>query len=283
MEISVIIPTYNRFFFLQRALSSVLLQSKTPKEIIVVDDGSTDDTKRLKNHLHVKYIYQPNRGVSSARNLGIKHASSKWIAFLDSDDTWHKEKLALHVKLHKQNPSLHVSYTDEEWIRDGKRVKIPKKYKKHGGYIFEKCLSHCIIAPSSVFMKRELFGEVGYFDESLEVCEDYDLWLRVALRYEIGLIDRALITKYAGHGDQLSFKHWGMDRFRVKSLENLLLHVKNKEQEEAIRGMVLHKLDLLIKGAKKHNNIKMQNYYTKKLNNLNNRPTPTFSINHIVN
>lgn len=265
MEISVIIPTFNRFKLLQRALSSVFNQSYLPKEIIVVDDGSTDETKNIQNLLHVKYIYQPNKGVSSARNLGIKHATSQWIAFLDSDDTWHKDKLALHVKLHEQNPSLHVSYTNEKWIRDDKEVKIPKKFAKYSGYIFEHCLSHCIIAPSSVFIKKEVFEEVGVFDESLEVCEDYDLWLRITSLYPVGFIDKPLITKYAGHKDQLSFKHWGMDRFRVKSLEKLLLHVKDEKYKKALQKMLTHKLTLLIKGAKKHEKNDMLRYYEKKL------------------
>lgn len=269
MNISVIIPTYNRYELLKRGLLSIFNQTYQPKEILVIDDGSVDFTCKIEDEFsQIKYFYQPNSGVSKARNFGIQNATCQWIAFLDDDDTWHKEKLALHVKLHRQNPSLHVSYSDEKWIRDKKEVKVPKKFAKHGGYIFEKCLSHCIIAPSSVFMRKSLFDDVGLFDESLEVCEDYDLWLRVALRYPIGLIDKPLITKYAGHEGQLSFKHWGMDRFRVKSLENLLLHVKDEGQKKLIENTLVQKYTLLIKGAKKHNKIDMVNYYQKKLESL---------------
>ncbi|MCD6172403.1 MAG: glycosyltransferase family 2 protein, partial [Sulfurimonas sp.] len=181
MNISVIIPTYNRYEFLKRALISVYAQIHMPKEVIIIDDGSTDNTSQIQNDFpHAKYIYQKNSGVSSARNLGIKNSTCQWIAFLDSDDTWHVDKLKVQVEFHKQNPHAKMSYTAEKWIRDSKEVKITKKFKKYGGDIFNECLSHCIIAPSATLIYKELFDRVGFFDESLEVCEDYDLWLRVA-------------------------------------------------------------------------------------------------------
>lgn len=146
---------------------------------------------------------------------------------MDSDDEWHEDKLALHVEYHKQNPNILMSYTDEKWMRDGAEVKIPKKFKKIGKDVFSENLEYCNIAPSSVLVSKKILNQVQndraeVFDESLEVCEDYDLWLRITCRYKVGLIDEKLIVKYAGHDDQLSFKHWGMDRFRVVALEKLL-------------------------------------------------------------
>ena len=223
MKISVVIPTYNRYEFLKRALHSVYDQTHSPFEVIVIDDGSTDETQQIvQDFPNIKYFYQENAGVSSARNLGIKKSASDWIAFLDSDDEWHEDKLEEQVFFHKQNPKVLMSYTDEKWIRERVEVKVPKKFRKFGGDIFKKCLSHCIIAPSATLIHKELLNAVGIFDESLEVCEDYDLWLRIAQSYKIGLVDKKLITKYAGHDDQLSFKYWGMDRFRVLALEKLL-------------------------------------------------------------
>ncbi len=208
---------------MKRSLSSVFAQTHLPFEVIVIDDGSMDNTSNIKQDFpQIKYIYQQNSGVSSARNLGVKNSSSSWIAFLDSDDEWHPKKLKLQVEFHKNNPDIFMSYTDELWIREGSEVKVPKKYQKYGGEVFDKCLSHCIIAPSSVLIHKKLFNKFGVFDENLEVCEDYDLWLRIASFEKIGLVDEKLIIKYAGHEDQLSFKYWGMDRFRVKSLEKLL-------------------------------------------------------------
>ena len=262
MNISVVIPSYNRYEFLKRALNSVYAQIHLPNEIIVIDDGSTDNTTHIqKDFPNIKYIYQQNSGVSSARNLGIKKSSCEWIAFLDSDDTWHENKLQEQVFFHRENPNILMSYTDEIWIRDAQEVKIPKKFRKFGGNIFNECLSHCIIAPSASLLHRSLFGEVGVFDESLEVCEDYDLWLRIAQKYEIGLIDKKLITKYAGHEDQLSFKHWGMDRFRVITLEKLI----ESQKKEIVKDILLQKYKLLLKGAIKYDKMSNIQEYEGKI------------------
>ncbi|EDZ62280.1 glycosyl transferase, family 2 [Sulfurimonas gotlandica GD1] len=269
MDISVVIPTYNRYNVLQRALASVHAQTHKPKEVIIIDDGSTDKTSQiLKLFPDVKYYYQENSGVSSARNLGIEKSNFEWIAFLDSDDEWHPDKLQEHLKLHLEKPKLQISYTDEKWIRNSKEVKLPKKYRKFGGEIFKKCLSHCIIAPSATLIHKDLLSTVGLFDESLEVCEDYDLWLRVAIENEIGLIDKKLITKYGGDEDQLSMKFWGMDRFRVKALEKLLEISESKE--ELIKSMLIEKYSLLLKGAQKHDKMQDIYNYEKKIEELEN-------------
>ncbi|QOY52663.1 glycosyltransferase family 2 protein [Candidatus Sulfurimonas baltica] len=253
MDISVVIPTYNRYEVLQRALASVYSQTHKPKEVIVIDDGSNDETSQIKKLFpQVKYIYQKNTGVSSARNLGIKNSTCNWITFLDSDDEWHKDKLALHVEFHKNNRDILMSYTDEKWIRDGIEVKIPKKFHKFGGDIFEKCLSHCIIAPSAAMMHIDLINRVGLFDESLEVCEDYEMWLRVTCRDKVGLIDEKLITKYGRSDDQLSVKFWGMDRFRVQALEKLLSLELHLEQKNLLRETLVKKYSVLLKGAIKY-------------------------------
>jgi len=240
------------------------------KEVIIIDDGSTDNTPEIIELFpHVKYIYQENLGVSSARNLGIKNSTCEWIAFLDSDDEWHEDKLKEQVEFHKENSKILMSYTDETWVRDGVEVKMPKKYKKHGGDVFEECLSHCIIAPSATLINKEIFNTAGLFDESLEVCEDYDLWLRVACENHIGLIDKKLVTKYGGNEDQLSMKHWGMDRFRVQSLENILNTISEFHRQEyydlTLKTLV-QKYVLLLKGAKKHNKFLDINMYEKKIN-----------------
>ncbi|MBU1216914.1 glycosyltransferase family 2 protein [bacterium] len=265
MKISVVIPTYNRYEVLKRALYSVFAQANPPCEVIVVDDGSTDETQQiLQDFPQIQYFYQQNAGVSAARNLGIKNASCEWIAFLDSDDVWHKHKLQEQAAFHKQNPKILMSYTDESWIRNGVEVKMPKKFKKFGGEIFQECLSHCIIAPSSALLHKDLLNAVGDFDENLEVCEDYDLWLRIAQTYKIGLVDKKLIIKYGGDTDQLSVKHWGMDRFRVRALEKLLL--KESEYNQLVRKELLLKYVLLLKGALKYDKIAEINTYREKIN-----------------
>ena len=232
MDITVVIPTYNRYTLLYRALSSLYAQTYPPKEIIVVDDGSTDETSQIqKDFPNIIYIYQENRGVSSARNVGIKKTSSEWIAFLDSDDEWHKEKLQTQVEFHQKNTNIMMSYTGEVWIRNGVHVKIPKKYRKIGKDVFLENLSYCNIAPSSVLINTKIFNEIGLFDETLQVCEDYDMWLRIAIKYQIALIDEKLINKYAGHDQQLGFTK-NLELFRMQSLKKIITLCKDKEKKK---------------------------------------------------
>ncbi|MDD2358081.1 MAG: glycosyltransferase family A protein [Thiovulaceae bacterium] len=266
MKISVVIPTYNRYEVLKRALASVFAQTYQPSEVIVIDDGSSDETSKIiQDFPSIIYRYQNNAGVSSARNLGISLCSYEWIAFLDSDDAWHEEKLALHVSLHKADKELFFSYTDEQWIRDGKEMKVPKKFQKFSGDIFSQCLSHCIIAPSSAFIHKKLFEDIGVFDESLEVCEDYDLWLRLTWKHKVGLIEQAMTIKYGGHTDQLSMKYWGMDRFRVVALEKLLSsHIK----EDEVKEILVQKYNILLQGVRKYQKIKDAKLYEERLKSL---------------
>ncbi|MCP4992198.1 MAG: glycosyltransferase family 2 protein, partial [Gammaproteobacteria bacterium] len=218
MRISVIVPTYNRSQVLGRAIQSVLDQTFPAHEIIVVDDGSTDNTKQLVRDLfpQCRYIEQPNRGVSAARNTGIESATGNWLAFLDSDDEWLPGKLRAQIALLEKNPEVKICHTEEIWIRNGKQVNQMKKHAKSGGHIFQNCLPLCVISPSSVIIHREIFHEIGAFDEELPACEDYDLWLRICASHPVAFVEQPQINKYGGHEDQLSQKHWGMDRFRIK-------------------------------------------------------------------
>ena len=246
-------------------MASVLSQTYAADEVIIIDDGSSDTTSQIKEDFpNINYLYQKNSGVSSARNRGIKCAKNEWIAFLDSDDVWHQDKLQSHVDFHRQNSDVFMSYTDEKWVRDNKEVKIPKKFQKIGKDAFAENLSYCNIAPSSVLIHKKLFDKCGLFDENLEVCEDYDLWLRVTCNDKAGLIDKKLIVKYAGHKDQLSFKYWGMDRFRVRSLEKFL----NTEHEYAVLETLIQKYTLLLKGAAKYDKMTDIEIYESKLSAL---------------
>mgnify|MGYP001820585938 CR=1 FL=1 len=197
MNISVIIPTWNRAARLADALQSVFAQTLPAAEVIVVDDGSTDDTRRLvrSRFPDARYIYQSNKGVSSARNTGIQAASGDWIALLDSDDHWLPDKLARQCERLRARPGYRICHSDEIWIRNGRRVNPGKKHAKYGGHIFRQCLPLCAISPSAVMIQRDLFDEVGLFDERLPACEDYDLWLRICARHPVLYIDKPLITK----------------------------------------------------------------------------------------
>jgi glycosyltransferase involved in cell wall biosynthesis len=188
-KVSVIIPTYNRLPMLKEAVDSVLAQGFEDIELMVVDDGSTDGTaEELKRYGgRVKLLQHPvNKGVSAARNKGILHARGKYIAFLDSDDLWVKGKLKIQVAFLDDNPHYPLCYTDEIWIRKGKRVNPMVKHAKYSGWIFEKCLPLCIISPSSAMMRKTFFSRVGLFDEALPVCEDYDFLYQSQTHHQAG-------------------------------------------------------------------------------------------------
>ncbi len=251
-DISVIIPTYNRAHILPRALDSVLAQTQLPIEIIVVNDGSTDGTKSvLSNYPGLKIIDQQHSGVSAARNIGLEHTNGEWIAFLDSDDEWLPEKLEQQWAAICNDDKL-ICHTEEIWIRNGKRVNPMKKHQKYGEYIYEKCLPLCVISPSSVMIHQSVFNDIGVFDESLEVCEDYDLWLRICSKYSTLFISEPLIVKYGGHEDQLSRKYWGMDRFRIQAMEKILSFGElSAEDEKATVDMIVQKCEIIINGMQK--------------------------------
>lgn len=262
--VSVIIPTYNRGSWLAETVESVLTQSFTDFELLVVDDGSTDDTASVMKHFpSVRYFRgNENLGVSYARNEGLRHAGGRYICFLDSDDLWKKDKLKSQVDWMDQRPEYVVSYTDEIWIRNGVRVNPMKKHQKCSGDIFNDCLPLCIVSPSSAMIRSELFDEIGNFDESLPACEDYDFWLRIAAHYPFHFIPRKLIVKRGGHPDQLSKKYWGMDRFRVQALEKLLkLEGLDARRCAIVRKTLVQKCNILSKGFLKRGKLEEANYY----------------------
>lgn len=255
--VSVVIPTYNRCASVCTAIESVIQQTLKPQEIIVVDDGSNDNTCAVLRERFptVQLIEQKNQGVSHARNQGIKKASSPWIAFLDSDDRWFENKLAVQMNAIDASTDCRLCHCDEHWIRNGKRVNPMNKHKKHGGEIFQHCLPLCAISPSAVLIHQALFDEVGLFDETLPACEDYDLWLRICAKHPVLFVDQALLEKTGGHDDQLSRKHWGMDRFRLQALGKLLLsNCLTAEQTEQTRKVFKQKYDILLTGALKREN-----------------------------
>jgi len=257
MRISVVIPSYNRRHTLKRALQSVIEQTSAVDEIILVDDGSSDDSAAMTAQLFpdVKVIRQSNRGVSAARNRGIRAARHDWVALLDSDDSWLAHKIQSIREAARRHPGHVLYHSDEIWMRRGVRVNPMQKHRKSGGWIFKQCLPLCAISPSASVLRKSTLQALGLFDETLPACEDYDMWLRLCHRFPVHFIEEALIIKYGGHEDQLSRRYPAMDRYRVRALHRLLeTESLSAEYFEAARATLRAKLDILHKGAHKHGN-----------------------------
>ena len=222
-SVAAIIPTRDRAALTERAVASVLGQTRAPDEVIVIDDGSRDDTAErvLRRFPEVILLRLDGRGVSAARNRGIAAASSHWMAFLDSDDEWLPEKLEAQLAALAAAPEHPVCHTDEIWIRNGRRVNPRRRHAKLGGHVFRHCLPLCAISPSAAVIQRSVFDQIGLFDETLPACEDYDLWLRVCSRWPVLYVDRPLVRKYGGHADQLS-RTEALDRYRIRALTKIL-------------------------------------------------------------
>jgi glycosyltransferase involved in cell wall biosynthesis len=251
--VSVIIPTFNRRGLVQQAIDSVLAQDFDDCELIVVDDGSTDDTAEALAVYgpRIRVLRQPNRGVSAARNAGIRAAAAPLIALLDSDDLWLPAKLARQTAFFQAHPGILICQTEEIWVRNGVRVNPRKKHRKPSGMIFERSLELCLVSPSAVMMHQSLLEAVGLFDEALPACEDYDLWLRVACRYPVYLIDDPLIVKRGGHADQLSSRP-GLDRYRIRSMATLLESGwLDPAQAAATRQVLQRKCAIYVQGCLK--------------------------------
>jgi GT2 family glycosyltransferase len=251
--VSVIIPTYNRWPMLRDAVASVLTQTFKNFELIIVDDGSTDETAHelAQYGASLRLVAQHNRGVAAARNAGVRVAKGEYIAFLDSDDLWLPKKLEVQTAFMQRNEGIDICQTEETWIRRGIRVNPRQKHHKPAGNIFRPSLDLCLVSPSAVMMTRRLFQETGGFDETFRVCEDYDLWLRIAVNYPVALVPAALVVKRGGHSDQLSRSIWGLDRFRIAALQKLLRLGLDEQRKNWAVEVLTQKVSILAHGARK--------------------------------
>ena len=262
--VTVIIPTYNRGWIIKEAIDSVLNQDFRDYELIVVDDGSSDNTQEILGAYGktLAVFQQPNKGVSGARNSGIAAASGQLVAFLDSDDLWLPGKLSSQVKFFEENADAVINQTQEIWIRNGVRVNPKNRHHKFSGMIFERSLALCLVSPSAVMIRKSLFDTVGVFDERLPACEDYDLWLRVSCRYPVHLIDFPLIIKRGGHDDQLS-KAAGLDKYRIQSLINLIdSDLLTPQQYKAAVITLKEKCEVYAGGCRKRGRTEEADYFS---------------------
>ncbi len=270
---SVVIPTYNRLNQTNLALRSVLKQIAPCNfkglffDCWIIDDGSKSayflssalekEFTQKKIPLYLKRI-KKNQGVSKARNWGIKLSKGQWVAFLDSDDEWKENKLQEQFYYLKKNSHYLIIQSEEIWIRNGNQVIPPQSHRKTKGFLFKRSLERCLITPSSVIIKRELFYDNYFFDEKLPACEDYDLWLRITLKQAVGLVPKKLLIRYGGHADQLSTKYPLMDKFRLKSLikvKKLARKEKKFVEEKWIDEIFFKKINIILQGARKRKKI----------------------------
>ena len=256
-SVFVTIPTYNRMEYLIEALRSVQDQTCPVGQIIVVDDGSTDGTdhyvQKLNNLQNLQYLRIPHCGFPGrVRNAGARLATGEYLAFLDSDDLWKPEKLERQIAFLKEHPELQISHTREIWQRGEKVVSQAGQKHRRSGNIFADALKKCIIGPSTVMMRCELFEEFGGFREDLEIAEDYELWLRVTARYPVGYIDEPLVIKRGGRKDQLSEKYEQIEVFRIKALLlNLEEGIFEGEQRELAARELVRKCRIYAQGCEK--------------------------------
>jgi glycosyltransferase involved in cell wall biosynthesis len=206
--VSVVIATYNYGAFLPKALDSVLTQTFADYEIIVVNDGSTDNTdevvKPYLEHPKVRYYKKANGGQATAKNLGISKAKGEYVAFLDADDFWLPEKLERQLKLFRENPAVGVVYSAIRTVGpEGEEVpfEMPACVR---GKILKRLYGNSFICFSSSMMRRELFEKYGVFDESFGMAIDYDLWLRLSLVTEFDFVPEPLVFFRLGHGQMSS-------------------------------------------------------------------------------
>jgi len=265
--VSVVIPTYNRPEFTQKAVKSVLDQTFKDFELIVIDDGSTDNTKeviRKFDDKRIKYYFQFNRGPGPARNFGIQKSTAPYIAFLDSDDVWAPEKLEIQLKEMEKHSEYLLSHTEEIWYKGERLIKPLKIHRKKAGDIFKWSLRLCSISMSTVVIKKELIDRVGLFDKDLEVCEDYDYWLRVTARLPVLLIDKPLTIKQGGHYDQQSQKYFGIDKFRIYAIEKIIQSgILNQEQMILAFDELSKKCRIYGHGCLKYGRKKEGEYYLR--------------------
>jgi glycosyltransferase involved in cell wall biosynthesis len=272
LDVSVIVPSYNRVAMLRDAVASVLAQGGVRFELIVVDDGSIDGTREEMEQLissaraancaaSIHFLrHERNRGVAAARNTGASLATAPLLAFLDSDDLWAPEKLSRQLQFFAHNPRCEIAQTEEVWIRDGVRVNPGRRHRKRAGDCFIDSLRTCLLSPSATMMRTHLFRRVGGFDEDLIAAEDYDLWLRIMVDCEIGLLDESLVTRRAGHPGQLSASVAAIDRFRIVALLKLLKTSGLSEaRRAAIAGALTEKARIYAAGLRRRGHFSAAN------------------------
>lgn len=209
--VSIVVTCYNYGPYLREALDSVVRQTWTDYEVIIVDDGSTDETPAVAavyaEQFHMMYVRQENMGQAAAKNIGIQRASSPWIAFLDADDVWLPRKLELQLSAAGTDSEIGVVYTDRMWVSPSSvSLEMVESRRLVSGNILPNLFEDNIVCFSSSLVRRECFMRHGLMDRGLRLGIDFDLWLRIAREYRFVCVPQQLVRYRTGHANLSQFK-----------------------------------------------------------------------------
>ncbi len=252
-KVDVILPSYNCGKFIVDAINSILIQSIYVKKIIVVDDGSIDNTRQIvvskaKSNKKIEYIYQPNKGLSAARNTGIKQSRARYLAFLDADDIWLPGKLESQIRKFETTKYNNLGLVYGEYLdidEDGNPINNYGGFRLHHeikGDVSKKLIecNYATGSGSAVLVKRECFDHVGMFDEALKACEDWDMWMRIAQEYSFDYVDAPLV-KLRRHNRSMQANRWHMtsnQALLMNKMQNSNIIVSNSMFRELRRDLL---------------------------------------------
>ena len=239
-DITAIIPAFQRPRETRRAIQSVYDQTYPVSACSVIREPESA------------------QGVSYARNYGIHHAQTPWVAFLDNDDYWLPDHIERLCKTHAEAPFYYWLQSPEQWIRHGKPVMPQRHHIKVAGWIFDAACQRCMVSPSAVLIRRDWLLAHGGFQTQLPACEDYDLWLSLSRELPIGLSPIPTVVKYGGHADQLSHRYLAMDIYRLASLIRHLLSEHHPVYQKKILATIQNKFKILYRGAQKNGTLHQQ-------------------------
>jgi len=261
---TAIIPVLGRRQLLFAAIQSVLNQTEKPAELIVVlDDYEESEAQSLNSEYRnspckVLFVAGPGRGPGSARNRGVTFCPRSWLAFLDSDDLWEKNRLEKICTYLQKRPHLGVCHNEERWIRQGKALHVPGHLRPACGLFLQASLQNCMISPSSLFISRQIFASTGGFDPDYPVCEDFEFFLRLLKKYPVGLVPEKLTIKQSGDWPQVS-KTRNIDVYRLRALLTYLNQEDPACREEACMA-ALHRWKIVQQASARYGGIDLAEF-----------------------
>lgn len=259
-KVGVVIPTAQRPIFMIEALESILDGTILPHRIVMIIDSTGHDGESelsVMDQWLEKYSGSPvvtvlkggGHGPAHARNMGVEELKTEYIAFLDSDDLWAPTKLERQLQYLDKRPHLSGCQTLERWEKNGKQLNQPERLIPSAGTMTVESMEACMVSPSSVILKRDVFLSIGGFDPAFPVCEDYELWLRLLHKYSMGLVPEKLVTKRSGGWSQLSQRH-SQDIYRARALLKNA-HLWTDELRDRAGEIFYRKLNMVKQGAEK--------------------------------